>query len=122
MTRSLKYGLLLAAALAAPASAVDSDLTEAIAYHCGWQLGQFSMQSTDITKEELPKCKEIRLRANLIHQTQEEVQKNLPEALAFTCGLTNGINYTKSIPDADYCKRIQTRALGVIIPPGAFAP
>jgi hypothetical protein len=75
MTRSLKYGLLLAAALAAPASAVDSDLTEAIAYHCGWQLGQFGMQSTDITKEELPKCKEIRLRANLIHQTQEEVQK-----------------------------------------------
>jgi hypothetical protein len=60
MTRSLKYGLLLAAALAAPASAVDSDLTEAIAYHCGWQLGQFGMQSTDITKEELPKCKEIR--------------------------------------------------------------
>jgi hypothetical protein len=122
MTRSLKYGLLLAAALAAPASAADPGLTEAIAFHCGWQFGMHGMQSTDVTKEELPKCKEIRLRANLINQPQEEVEQNLPEARAFTCDLTIGINYTKSMPDSDYCKRMQTRILGVTIPSGAFAP
>jgi hypothetical protein len=47
MTRSLKYGLLLAAALAAPASAADPGLTEAIAFHCGWQFGMLGMQSTE---------------------------------------------------------------------------
>jgi hypothetical protein len=120
--QSLKYGLLLAAALAAPASAADPGLTEAIAFHCGWQFGTFLMRSTDITKEELPKCKEIRLRADLMDKTHEELHNDLPEACAFTCGVNVGMNSTRALPNTDDCERIYHHASNVTIPSGAFAP
>ena len=96
MTRSLKYGLLLAAALAAPASAADPGLTEAIAFHCGWQFGMHGMQSTDVTKEELPKCKEIRLRANLINQPQEEVPSKTCQKLVPLLAILQSASTTPS--------------------------